>query len=286
MTEIVPDMNAPVGAKHSGRARYAAAMTLYQAGEIGPDALEVYRICSLLDAIDPGPLLAELNIPAPAGRKLTATVAIGALVDAADSYLATLPGPGVAEVRSCLNRWRGGPVVAQARTNAVLDTWLETSLAPLALIKPDLANAIRAAAPFLGWKTYDEYPPEEIGAAFSSGHCYASIMGEDAAIAARDYDLGLFLIAPHVLYRDHNHAAPELYAPLTGPHGWRFGPDRPLTIKPAHAPVWNPAFRHHMTKVGPTPFLALFGWTRDTHHAAKVIPARDWPELEALRLDP
>ena len=41
-----------------------------------------------------------------------------------------------------------------------------------------------------------------------------------------------------------------------------------------------------MTKVGPTPFLALFGWTRDIQFAAKVIPAHDWSELEALRLDP
>lgn len=286
MTEIAPDINAPIGAKRSGRARYAAAMTLYQAAEMGPDALEMYRICSLLDGQDPAPLLAELNIPLPTRRTLTATVAIRALVDAADTYLATLPGPGVAEVRAGLNRWRGGPVAAQTGTSPVLDAWLEASLAQVALTQPELANAIRAATPFLGWKTYDEYPPEAIGAAFSTGHCYATFIGEGAAIEAQDYDLGVFLIAPHILYRDHNHAAPELYAPLTGPHGWRFGPDRPLTLKPAHSPVWNPAFQHHMTKVGPTPFLALFGWTRDTHFAAKVIPANDWPELEALRLDP
>ncbi len=280
------DITAPIGAERSGRVRYAAAMSLYQAGDIGAEALEVYRVCALLDAQDPGPLLAELHLPQATPRTLTAEVAIRALVDAADRYIAGLPGPGVPEVRAGLNQWRAGPVTAAVGRGAVRQDLLGPALAQARTRQPDLAHAIESAAPFLDWHTYDEYPPEEIGASFAKGHCYASIIGENAAIAARDYDLGVFLIAPHVLYRDHNHAAPELYAPLTGPHGWRFGAGRPLIVKPAHAPVWNPPFQAHMTKVGPTPFLALFGWTRDVNEAAKVIPAGDWPELEALRLEP
>lgn len=285
MMDMTPDIDAPLGTRRSGRARYAAAMSLYQAGEMGPEALEVYRICALLDAQDPAPLLAELHLPPATPRKLTAEVAVRALVDAADRYLAGLPGPGVAEVRAGLNQWRGGAVSA-AGGQAVRMDLLGPALDQVRTRQPDLAHAIETAAPFLDWHTYDEYPPEEIGASFASGHCYASIIGEQATIAARDYDLGVFLIAPHVLYRDHNHAAPELYAPLTGPHGWRFGADRPLIIKPADTPVWNPPFQAHLTKVGPVPFLALFGWTRDVNQAAKVIPAGDWPALEALRLEP
>ena len=285
MTDMGPDITAPVGARRSGRARYAAAMSLYQAGKIGPDALEVYRICALLDAQDPAPLLAELHLPQAGLRKLTAEIAIRALVDAADRYLAGLPGPGVAEVRHGLNHWRSGAVTGATEGNAMMEAWLGPALAQVQTRHPDLAQAIESAAPFLNWHTYDEYPPEEIGASFATGHCYASIIGESSAIPAQDYDLGLFLIAPDVLYRDHNHAAPELYAPLTGPHGWRFGPDRPLIIKPADVPVWNTPYRPHLTKVGPVPFLALFGWTRDVNEPARVISAGDWPELEALRLD-
>ncbi|MDZ7908534.1 MAG: dimethylsulfonioproprionate lyase family protein [Gemmobacter sp.] len=118
--------------------------------------------------------------------------------------------------------------------------------------------------------------------AFADGHAFASLLGEAAPIPAQDFDLGLFLIAPHVLYRDHAHAAPELYAPLTGPHGWRFGPGRPLVLKPAHQPVWNPPQRPHLTKVGALPFLCLFAWTREVNSPARVIPADDWPALEAL----
>lgn len=57
MTENSADIDAPVGPKHSGRARYGAAMSLYNAGKLSETALEIYRTCSLLDGQDPVPLL-------------------------------------------------------------------------------------------------------------------------------------------------------------------------------------------------------------------------------------
>ena len=206
------------------------------------------------------------------------------LYHAARSYLLTLDHPGAAEVRAGLTADPGPARPVPPRANVVADRWLAPALAPLAATHPDLAAAIAAAAPLLEWITYDAYPRDQIGDSFATGHAFASIRGGDAPFAARDFDLGLFLIAPGVLYRDHHHAAPELYAPLTGPHGWRFGPGRPLTIKPAHDPVWNPPNRPHLTKTGPTPFLCIFAWTADVNEPAHVIPADDWDTLDALAI--
>lgn len=216
-----------------------------------------------------------------------AAAALRAIVDEADRYLATLPGPGVADVRAGVAAWARGPVTPafQTASNPVMAAHLPGALAILERDRPALALAIAAAAPALDWVTYDRYPPADIGSAFAMGHAYARIIGDGAAIPARDFELGLFVIAPHVLYRDHRHPAPELYAPLTGPHGWRFAPGEPLVVKPAHEPVWNPPDRPHATKVGPVPFLCIYGWTRDVDLPARVIQAGDWPELEALRLD-
>jgi hypothetical protein len=281
-------LRSPLGLPGSGRLRYGAAMHFAAAGRIGPAVLEAFRVASASDRADPRQVLAERHLscdlldggagPDPVG-------AIAWLVDEIDRYLATLPGPGVAEVRQGLARWRGGPVTAAARApNAVRDAWLAPALTQVAETEPGLAAAIAAAAPALGWITYDLYPPAEIGADFGRGHAYCSILGAEASVPAQDYDLGLFLIAPHVLYRDHCHPAPELYAPLTGPHGWRFAPGAPLVVKAAHEPVWNEPLRPHMTKVGPNPFLCIFGWTRDVLAPARVIAADDWPALERLRL--
>lgn len=277
------DLTQALGAAGSGRARYAAAMALYREGRISLQVLEVYRIASARDGQDPEQLLAELGLPGLA-EPATPEDRIHRLIDEADRYLATLTGPGVAEVRAGLNRWRAGALRLSPRPNAVIAAHLEGALAPLARSHPGLAQAIAAAAPYLTWITYDSYPLEAIGETFAKGHAYASLIGQEGTVRAGDYDLGLFLIAPDILYRDHRHAAPELYVPLTGPHGWRFGLDKALIVKPAHAPVWNDPHRVHMTKVGATPFLALFSWTKDVQQLAEVVTATDWPVLEALRL--
>ena len=278
------NLSLPLGAKGSGRARYAAAMEMYAKGQISPAVLEVYRVASARDGQDPTPMLAEIGV-GDVMHKASAADHAARLIDEADRYIATLPGRGVAEVRAGLNTWRGGDVRVTPQANAVVNQHLSAALAPLRATHLALAQAIEGASPHLTWITYDGYPLEEIGTDFAKGHAYASLIGEAGNVAAQDYDLGIFLIAPHVLYRDHHHAAPELYAPLTGPHGWRFGPHTPLITKPAHHPVWNDAHRPHMTKVGPTPFLALFGWIQDVRQVAQVIPAPDWPALEALRLE-
>ena len=211
--------------------------------------------------------------------------AIRSFVDAADSYLVRHPGPGVVDVRAGLAASRGQVFSSgRSRASAVVDAYLAPALGDLRAEESELAASIEAIAPHLEWVTYDAYPRDQIGNAFAEGHAFASIIGEGAPLPAVDFDFGLFLIAPHLLYRDRAHRAPELYAPLTGPHGWRFGPGRPLEIMPAHQPVWNEPYQPHLTKVGPTPLLCLFCWTRDVSEAAVVLPADDWAALEALRI--
>lgn len=278
----------PPGHPGSGRTRYATAMYFNRAGKLSDAALEVYRICSPYDGEDPAGLLRSRGLAEeiPTMAAGSGTAAVRTLLDETDLYLAGLHGPGIAEAREGLARRGGGTVClpGDPPRNAVVEQWLKPALDPLAATHPALAHAIGLAAPHLDWISYDGYAPDRIGAEFMRGHAYTSLIGEGGAVAATDWDLGLFLIAPHVLYRDRHHRAPELYAPLTGPHGWRFGPDRPLVFRPAHQPVWNDPSVPHLTKVGPVPFLCIFCWTRDVNEAAEVIAASDWPALEALRL--
>jgi hypothetical protein len=52
----------PLGEEWSGRTRYAAAMYFYKRGEMSAEVLEVYRICSRLDAEDPGAIMRNRGI--------------------------------------------------------------------------------------------------------------------------------------------------------------------------------------------------------------------------------
>lgn len=286
MTDDLALIHSPAGPAGSGRVRYGAAMALYRAGLITEAQLEVYRITAAHDGRDPVQALADQGLPPPPrpAPAPDAAAALATLADEAARYLSALAHPGAAEVQAGLSRRSGPPRLMAPAGNAVVDQWLAPALTALGATHPGLAAAIAGAAPHLPWVTYDAYPRALIGDAFATGHAFASLIGAGAPWEAADFDLGLFLIAPDVLYRDHAHAAPELYAPLTGPHGWRFGPGRPLVLKPAHQPVWNDPFRPHLTKVGPLPFLAFFVWTRDVNAPAEAIAADDWPELEALRL--
>ncbi|MEH7828709.1 dimethylsulfonioproprionate lyase family protein [Gemmobacter denitrificans] len=282
MNDPAQYINAPLGQPGSGRVRYGAAMALYRAGRMTADMLEVYRVASAHDARDPLAVLRERGLPLPEISMTQSPVA--RLYASARDYLLTLDHPGSAEVRAGLSPDPGAERAMPSRQNAVVAHWLQPALALVAKDQPELAAALGGASGHLEWITYDAYPRDQIGEAFAMGHAYAAIRGGDAPFAATEFELGVFLIAPGVLYRDHRHAAPELYAPLTGPHGWRFGVDRPLIVKPAHQPVWNPPHQPHLTKVGSVPFLCLFVWTKDVNEEAVVIPAADWAALEAITL--
>lgn len=278
MTDPARHLEAALGLPGSGRVRYGAAMELWRQGRISAEVLEVYRIASAHDGIDPRALLRQEGLPEPAQLALQSP--LQTLYLTARDYLIALDHHGAADVRAGLPEDPGAEQAIASQGSAVVERWLPDALAAMSRTHPALAAAIRAAASTLDWITYDAFPPDKIGPFFPRGHAFASILGEASPFAASDFELGLFLIAPGIVYRDHDHAAPELYAPLTGPHGWRFGPGRPLITKPAHSPVWNPAHQPHLMRVGSVPFLCLYVWTRDVNQPAMVIDADDWATLE------
>jgi len=55
-------VRTPLGEPWSGRTRYGAAVFLYNLGEMEPEVLEVYRICSRLDGEDPLAIIRDSGI--------------------------------------------------------------------------------------------------------------------------------------------------------------------------------------------------------------------------------
>ena len=55
-------VNTPLGEAWSGRTRYAAAMYFYKRGELPPEVLEVYRLCSRLDGEDPLSIMRDRGV--------------------------------------------------------------------------------------------------------------------------------------------------------------------------------------------------------------------------------
>ena len=208
-------------------------------------------------------------------------MAIRALIAEIDLYLSRLSGEeeNVAVVRREIEAGSGNPVKAIPANPDPACGYFDEALA--ACDDAGLAGAIARARPNLEWITYALYPPAEIGERWPKAHAMACLIGGTGFISADDFELGLFLMAPRTLYRDHHHPAPELYVPITGPHEWRFAPGAAWIVKPAHAPVWNAPNAIHATLVRDVPFLCLYAWTRDVDLPAKVDAAPDWAAIEA-----
>lgn len=204
------------------------------------------------------------------------------LIGSIDHYLSGLVGNGIEEVRKGIERWRSGPFSAIPHRAVSACGQLDPALEQLQQAHPALAAAIRDASRCLYWTHYDAYARDLIGSRFAEGHAFTTLIGKGSFLSSEDFNLGLFLIEPNIFYRDHRHAAPELYAPLTGPHGWRFRPGESLVEKPAHEAVWNEPWQPHATLTGDTPFLAIYCWTKDVDEAAEVVPSSDWEELEKV----
>ncbi len=147
-----------------------------------------------------------------------------------------------------------------------------------------LKSALATDKQHLHWRVDEgRYYAEgaDVGAGYKEGNMHALLIGsENCPIKAEDFLLGFFLLAPRTLYRDHSHLAPELYLPLTGPHGWRFDQGDWEDFEAGQA-IYNAPGVVHATRVYDIPFLALFAWTRDIGSACRVVPTDDWPEVEA-----
>jgi len=90
----------------------------------------------------------------------------------------------------------------------------------------NIADCLLAARDDLVWvKDQDDYylPGADLGEGYRKCNLHTSLIGPNGCgYYHPDFDLGIFMLGPQTLYRDHSHAAPELYVSLSEKTGWRF----------------------------------------------------------------
>ncbi|WP_434620853.1 hypothetical protein [Tabrizicola sp. M-4] len=271
----------PPGPHGTGRIRYGAAMALYAAGRLSPALLEAYRIAAAADRRPPEEVLSPLGLTPPHPIQPDAAP-LDTLLDEIAHHLAPHTAPGIAETRRLIATRH--PATRRGMTRDLPHPYLPAALARLAPNYPALAHALAKAAPFRDWQPARGLALEPMGPDEAITITYAPLIGP-TAFAGETAELGLLLLPPHSLCPDQAHPAPLLHLPLTGPHGWRFGPDRPLLRKPAQHPVWIDARRPHLLKAGPIPYLALVARLAAPDHPTTRLPAQDLAALKSLRLD-
>ena len=147
----------------------------------------------------------------------------------------------------------------------------------------DIKIHLAAAKDDLIWREDNAqfYPPgADLGEGYTKCNLHTQLIGPAACgYQHPDFRLGIFMLGPRTLYRDHNHAAPELYLNLSKRSGWRFGtPD--WQDYPAGSFIWNAAGRPHAIRVYEQPFLSVFVWLENVNSPCNVIHFDDWAEVE------
>ncbi|WP_298911100.1 dimethylsulfonioproprionate lyase family protein [uncultured Aliiroseovarius sp.] len=147
----------------------------------------------------------------------------------------------------------------------------------------EIARCLKAAKDDLIWREDNAqfYPPgAELGEGYTKCNLHTLLIGPDACGHHHpDFNLGIFMLGPRTLYRDHNHDAPELYLNLSEKSGWRFG-TRDWQDYPAGSLIWNAAGDPHATRVYDQPFISVFVWLENVNSPCNVIHFDDWAEIE------
>ena len=172
------------------------------------------------------------------------------------------------------------PSQSLGRHRTLLNEAIEHMQAPGLLA---LQQAVREAVDDLVWAEdqMKYYAPDaDVGAGYRDGNLHTLLIGPGACgFAHADFTLGLFLLHPRTLYRDHAHPAPETYLNLSPRSGWRFGEGDWRDLGPGSL-VFNEPMAPHATRSYAQPFFSVFSWLKDIDNPCVVLPRDDWTEIE------
>lgn len=110
-----------------------------------------------------------------------------------------------------------------------------------------------------------------IGTGYLNGNMNTELIGPKKGIfKSKELRLGLFFLERNILYKDHQHAAPELYLNLTEGTKWRFD-NMDWEEKPSGSIVYNQPFKTHAMKVGRVPFLSIWCWPYNSNEKCILV---------------
>jgi quercetin dioxygenase-like cupin family protein len=191
-----------------------------------------------------------------------------------DAIRKSLKGEGAGEVKARLARQDLSPAAAiepEPRRLPACRYYPECVAASM-FMAPDVAAALAGIEEFLHWKQNPNYSDSVLGEGYMDNYAYAELIGPSGFFPGDDFLMGLMLLGPGRLYRDHHHPAPELYWLLTGPSEWRRA-EGDFTRRRAGETIWHPAGVSHATRTMEGPLLAIWAWTMDVSQPARLVEA-------------
>ena len=147
----------------------------------------------------------------------------------------------------------------------------------------EIASCLYAAKDDLVWlEDNSQYyqPGANLGSGYKNCNLHTLLIGPNSCgYQSDDFLLGVFMLGPRTLYRDHKHDAPELYLNLSDKSGWRFELGE-WKDYPAGSFIWNAPRERHAACVYEQPFISVFAWLENVNSPCQVLHFDDWDEIE------
>lgn len=124
-----------------------------------------------------------------------------------------------------------------------------------------LCSAVRAIAPYLSFGS--SYSLDGPTAAFAQGMVWAEIAGRTGLVRDPSRRLGIFVLAPGLVYPLHGHEPDEIYFVLSGPFTVEHGYDGERVNIPPGSYYRTPSDHPHALHIGDAPVLLAYCWVGD-----------------------
>ena len=186
---------------------------------------------------------------------MTRLAALQDVLDAAEPVLRRVTGPGQAVAAEVVRRWSVSPGQDTGDRPKPQPLPVCEWLAPaLALSPTALGDAFAGLLPELVWQRRTSADPAD--RRFWNGHANTILLGPQGLEPRDDLLIGATVMAPDVLYPDHNHPPAEVYLPLSAGEWWNAEMD--WTDPGLSGFIYNPPGILHAMRSGKAPFLALW----------------------------
>jgi prepilin-type processing-associated H-X9-DG protein len=179
------------------------------------------------------------------------STALQDFLTATETALQRVTGPGAEVAAQAASRWRTAYASHARPARLPVCDWITPALA---LQDGPLARAFARIEGQLGWGRRKSADPANL--AFWDGHANAMILGPGGLEDREDVWVGATVMAPGVLYPDHNHPPAEVYLPLS--HGQWWNAEMDWTDPGIGGFIYNPPGILHAMRAADAPFLALW----------------------------
>jgi hypothetical protein len=128
-----------------------------------------------------------------------------------------------------------------------------------------LRAPLEALAASLHWRQNPTYADAD----FLVGYGYYELFGPVGHVRDDSTAIGLLLLAPHIVYPEHAHAATETYLVIGGRAQWRQGDGR-WRERVAGERIEHGAHEPHAMRTAAGPLLAAYLWHDHLHERARL----------------